>query len=162
MRVKAFVPDDFVAPSSLMGPNFKLRMLTIHDLIKDYDAVMSCADYLRGVFGPDHDWPPENLTLEQNLVDLGWHQKEFQQGYSFTYTVLSLDEKLCLGCVYIFPNIINENAADIYMWVRKSEFGNGLDKTLFSLVSSWIQELWPFKQVFYPYRSSDGDPLWIP
>jgi hypothetical protein len=45
----------------------------------------------------------EGLTLEQNLIDLGWHQKEFQRRRSFAYTVVHPSESQVLGCVYINP-----------------------------------------------------------
>ena len=64
-----FVADDFVVPQVLETSEFRLRMLTIHDLVKDYDAVMSSAEHLKAVW-PDSGWP-EGLTLEEDLIDLG-------------------------------------------------------------------------------------------
>ena len=101
--MSAFIPPDFSIPSGISTPEFRLRMLTVHDLVKDFDAVITSADRLRGIFGPDNRWP-EGLTLEQDLIDLGWHQKEFQLRRSFAYTVMSLDEAQCLGCVYVEPS----------------------------------------------------------
>ena len=66
-----------IAPAGIETNEFRLRMLTIHDVVKDYDAVMSSIDHLRGVFGPHSFWPSDDLTLEQDLIDLAWHQKEF-------------------------------------------------------------------------------------
>ena len=57
------VPDDFVVPENLVTETFRLRMLTIHDVVKDYDAVMTSRKYLQGVFGPRSDWPAEDLSL---------------------------------------------------------------------------------------------------
>jgi hypothetical protein len=48
--------------------------------------------------------PKDDLTLEQDLIDPGWHQKEFQKRSSFACTMMSLDESRCLGCVYILPS----------------------------------------------------------
>ena len=42
-----FVPTDFVVPSRLETSEFRLRRLTVHDVVKDYDAVMSSVDHLR-------------------------------------------------------------------------------------------------------------------
>jgi hypothetical protein len=151
---KKLVPDDFIVPVSVLGNDFKVRMLTIHDLVKDYDAVMSSIDHLQGIFGPDHDWPYQSLSLEQNLIDLGWHQKEFQRRTSFTYTVLSLDETQCLGCVYIFPYADLDQVAEVYMWVRKSEAETGLEEKLFQFIDAWLTQDWPFIRVVYPYRNS--------
>ena len=40
------------------------------DVVKDYDAVMTSVEHLRSSF-PLWGWPPDDLSLEQNLVDLG-------------------------------------------------------------------------------------------
>ena len=54
-----------------------MRMLTVNDVVKDYDAVMTGVEHLRTVW-PSGTWP-DGLTFEQDLIDLGWHQKEFQR-----------------------------------------------------------------------------------
>jgi len=146
------VPRDFIIPEVLETDKFRLRMLKVTDVVKDYDAVMTSIDHLRGVFGERIKWPSKNLTLEQDLIDLGWHQKEFQTRSSFAYTVMNLDESQCLGCLYIFPSRNPDNEVDVYMWVRKSEFDKGLDPILFKTVKDWITEKWPFKKVSYPVR----------
>ena len=62
------------------------------------------------------------------------------------------DESQCLGCMYIFPSRSPDFEADVFMWVRKSEFDKGLDPTLFKTVKDWIINKWPFKKVRYPGR----------
>lgn len=150
---KSFVPDNFNVPEKLETDKFRLRMLTVNDVVKDYDAVMTSIDHLQGVFGKRSTWPSKELTLEQDLIDLGWHQKEFQRRTSFAYTVMSLDESQCLGCVYLFPSQNEEVDAEIYLWVRQSEFEKGLDPILFDTVRNWIKKVWPFKNVLYPGRA---------
>jgi hypothetical protein len=150
---KRLVPADFDVPAALETPRFRLRMLTIHDVVKDYDAVMSSVDHLQGVLDDDSPWP-QGLTLEQDLIDLGWHQKEFQNRHSFTYTVMSLDEAQCLGCVYIYPSQEADFGADIFMWVRASEYAKGLDPVLYDTVKDWIKAAWPFTAVTYPGRET--------
>ena len=73
-------------------------MLTVNDLVRDYDAVMSSVDHLRSTYSQDSgsDWPA-GLTLEEDLVDLGWHQREFTLRISFAYTMMAPDESRCLG-----------------------------------------------------------------
>jgi hypothetical protein len=150
----SFVPAEFDAPAKLETADFRLRMLTVNDVVKDYDAVMTSVDHLQGVFGEGSRWPSPDLTLEQDLIDLGWHQKEFQKRSSFAYTVMSLDESRCLGCVYLYPpdEEQEEDAVDVYWWVRKSEYEKGLDPVLFAAVDEWIAEAWPFSAVNYPGR----------
>jgi len=147
-----FVPVDYIVPIVLENENFRLRTLTVNDVVKDYDAVMSSRDHLQGVFGPNDTWPPEDLTLEQDLIDLGWHQKEFQRRSSFTYTVVSLDEKRVLGCVYIFPTNRGDFDASITLWVRADSVDAGYDTILFDTVKTWMINCWPFKKAAYPGR----------
>ncbi len=148
----SLVPDDFEVPQVLDRERFRLRMLTIHDVVKDYDAVMSSIDHLQGVFGERSSWPSPSLTLEQDLIDLGWHQKEFRKRTSFTYTMMSRDEKRCLGAVYFYPSADAASDVDVYLWVRADEVAGGLDGELFATVRWWVQQSWPFRRVRYPGR----------
>jgi hypothetical protein len=146
-----FVPDTATIPAGIQTVDFKLRMLTINDLVKDYDAVMSSVEHLYGVFGSGESWP-EGLTLEEDLIDLGWHQKEFELRRSFAYTVMSLDETRCLGCVYIDPSDKSAYDASVVLWVRQSEIESGLDEKLLSTVKTWLSENWWFTNVAFPGR----------
>jgi hypothetical protein len=147
-----FVPTDFVVPATLETAEFRLRMLTVNDVVKDYDAVMTSVAHLQGVFGPHNPWPRDNLTFEQDLIDLGWHQKEFQTRRSFAYTMMSLDESRCLGCVYFYPSEKVGYDAMAILWVRGSEQGNGLDGRLLAVVRDWLARDWPFERVGFPGR----------
>lgn len=151
------IPQDFVVPEALDTDKFRLRMLKVTDVVKDYDAVMTSIKHLQGIFGPRSKWPSKDLTLEQDLIDLGWHQKEFQTRSSFAYTVMNLDESQCLGCVYIFQPRKEGFDTEVYMWVRKSANNEGLDPVLNEAVKKWISEKWPFKKVAYPGREISWD-----
>lgn len=157
--IKKFIPRDFKIPSTLESLRFRLRMLTINDVVKDYDAVMTSIKHLQKTkpFGPNHKWPTVELTFEQDLIDLGWHQKEFQKRTSFAYTMVNLDETECLGCLYIYPSNNPDYDAIIIMWVRQSEVANGLDEILSSSVKKWVKDTWPFKRVADPGRDVSWD-----
>lgn len=148
------VRDDFVVPLSLERPRFRLRMLTVHDLVRDFDAVMSSVEHLRTTYSLDSGstWP-EGLTLEEDLVDLGWHQREFTLRISFAYTVMAPDESRCLGCVYILPTLRHGHDAKVTMWVRADELSNGLDEELYRTVRDWIANAWPFRNPAFPGRT---------
>lgn len=148
-----FVPTDFLVPATLETDQFRLRMLTVNDVVKDYDAVMSSLEHLqrRRVF--NDSWPKSTLTLEQDLIDLGWHQKEFQTRRSFAYTVMSLDEAVCLGCVYIVPSPLPQIDARVYLWVRSSAVE--LDSVLEDVVRTWIEADWPFTTPVFPGRGHE-------
>lgn len=146
-----FVPHDFKIPDTLENEHLRIRMLTVNDVVKDYDAVMTSIAHLQEMY-PNSSWPSEDLSFEQDLIDLGWHQKEFQMRKSFAYTVVSPDESQVLGCLYINPTSRGDYDADITMWVRASVVSQGLDLILFTTVKEWISEDWPFKNPAYPGR----------
>src|SRR5689334_19468306 len=98
-----FLPRDFETPKGPENERFRLRPLTIHDVVKDYDAVMTSREHLWELFGERWGWPAATLTLEQDLIDLAWHQKEGQLKRSFAFAVLSPDESRVVGCVYVDP-----------------------------------------------------------
>lgn len=152
MHNPPLVPDDFTVPLLLETDRMRLRPLTIQDAVKDFEAVMESEERLRTVYEPGGTWPL-GLTLEQDIIELGWHQTEFQLRTSFAYTVVSLDEGSVLGCAYIYPTRKPGYDAEVTMWVRQSMVAGGLDEHLFETVERWISDVWPFKHPAYPGRS---------
>ena len=148
----AFLPRDFVVPAVVEHERFRMRSITINDLVKDYDAVMSSQAHLWSMFGDVWGWPQPDLTMEEDLVDLGWHQKEFQRRSSFDYAVMRPDESQLLGCVYVDPSSAEGVDAEVVWWVRASELASGLDDVLGDFLRTWI-EGWPFSKVLWPGRT---------
>jgi len=150
-----WLPAPLSIPQGLVGDGWRLRPLTVHDVVKDYDAVMSSRAQLWELFGPGSDWPLESLSLEQDLIDLAWHQKEFELRTSFTFTLVTLDGERVLGCVYAMPPppAANDRDAEVYHWVRSSERDSGLDAELARRLAQWFADEWPFERVAYPGRS---------
>jgi hypothetical protein len=149
MSENQFVPEDFDVPSKHETKEFRLRMLSVEDVEKDYEAVMETQERFHSM---GYSWPREGFTIEENLADLERHQEEFLNREAFAYTVVSLDEKHVLGCVYINPTEQENVDARINMWVRQSEFEKGMDPKLFNEVREWIARDWPFENVIYPNR----------
>lgn len=150
---KPFVPEEFEVPQQLETPLFRLRMLSVDDVHKDFEAVVSSAERLRSQFPQWKGWPREGFTIEENLEDLQGHQDEFERREAFAYTVVSLDESSVLGCLYINSSPDERFDAEVLMWVRESEHKRGLDSALFQAVKAWIKEEWPFERVAYPDRT---------
>ena len=142
-----FLPPEFTVPAVVETERFRLRSITIHDAFKDYDAVMSSREHLWSRFGAIWGWPAADLSIEQNIVDLAWHQKEFQLRSSFDYAAMSLDERRLLGCVYIDPPHEPGTDADVWFWARQSELSSGLENELGRFVASWLASAWPFGKV---------------
>lgn len=142
-----FVSPDFEVPETLETDRFRLRMLTVNDVVKDFEAVTTSKAHLQKVW--DGEWP-EGLTLEQNLIDLGWHQKEFQRRRSFAYTVVTPDESRVVGCVYIYPTRKGDYDAEVYFWARQSELASGLETELETALRTWLKVEWPFQNAALP------------
>ena len=150
-----FVPRDFQVPARLETTDFTLRTLTVDDVVKDYDAVITSVAHLQAIW-PGGTWP-QGLTLRQNLVDLGWHEKEFHLRQSFAYTVVSPSEDRVLGCVYINPSQKAGHDAVVYLWARQSELAAGLEDRLYAAVKAWLQTSWPFESAAFPGRDTSWE-----
>ena len=140
------VPEDFDVPAGLESERFRLRMLSVRDVVPDFEAIherLRPDGTARGAPG---------LTLEQNLVDLGWHEKEFQLRRSFAYTVVAPDESRVLGCVYLVPS--EQADVEVHLWVRRDAWDAGLDPELEHTVRAWVDERWPFASAVYPGRDA--------
>jgi hypothetical protein len=116
MKRPWFAPP-FQPPRLVEGDGFSLRPLTVRDAVQDFAAVMGSREALWALFGEGWHWPPEDLSLEADLVDLAWHQKEFELGTSFAWTVAARHESRLLGCAYLFPARLPDWEADAFFWV---------------------------------------------
>lgn len=134
-------------PRELLTERMRLRPLTIHDAVKDFDAVMTSRAEIWELFGPGTGWPADTLSLEQDIIDLAWHQKEFDIGGSYTFTVETLDASQVLGCVYLFPPTQASDDAEVFYWVRSSELAGGLPDHLWEALRRWLATDWGFQRV---------------
>lgn len=106
---------DYNIPREHSLGEFKLSALTLDDLERDFAAVMESAADIKAA-NPTLTWP-EGLTLQENLIDLAWHQKEFQSRRSFAWVIEGQNHHY-MGCLYIYPSITGDNSADIHWWWR--------------------------------------------
>ena len=154
MKSTPFVPDGLVITESVKTDLFLLEKLTVSHVELDYHAVMSSIDIIKKTRGGT-SWPFPEMTLEQDKLDLAWHQTEFELRCSFAYTILYLDKSKCLGCVYIYPpskpwlNYPEGSDAIVNFWVTQEAYNNGLYPKVFLFLKYWIYKNWPFKQVYY-------------
>jgi len=116
-----------------------LKALTIDDLDRDFEAVMESATNIKAA-NPKSSWP-DGLTRRKNLIDLAWHQREFEAKRSFAW-VIEDDTSTYLGCLYVYPSMAVENSADVVWWWRT---GAKVDQELFRKnLKAWIfGENWP-------------------
>lgn len=148
---KIFLAREHPVPAGIEHERFRVRAITIHDAVKDYDAVMTSAARLRERL-PLWGWPGDDLSLEDDLIDLAWHQREADYRKSFNYAVMSPDERRLLGCVYVDPPEKQGEDAVVAFWVRADEEDTGLEAELETAVRRWIASEWPFRAVRWPGR----------
>jgi len=146
------VQKHFIVPEKIANTKFIARKLCASDVYLDYLAVMSSIDTIRKTRGGS--WPTKDLTFEDDLIDLGWHQREFENKSTFAYTVMNPEETECLGCFYLYkPGTRKEPPkdadVDLSWWVTDKAYEQGLYEELFYILESWLKEKWPFQHIFY-------------
>jgi len=146
------LPQSVDVPQRFETERFHIRPLTVEDAERDYAAVTQNRERLRGTFGPADRWPSAALTLEQNRIDVAWHQKEFQRRDAFTYAIVDRDEAVELGCLYVQPTGAPEYEAAVYFWVAERAVNRGLTGAIETAIRTWIAETWPFQSLAYPGR----------
>jgi hypothetical protein len=147
-----FVPERFGVPAGLAAPAFRLVALGPQHNAADHAAWSASIAHIRATPGfQGSDWPPVGgMSLEANRADLERHARDFAERAGFTYTVLAPDGDDVLGCVYIYPSRDERHDADVRSWVRVDVAE--LDLPLYSAVSRWLAEDWPFAAVDYAGR----------
>lgn len=142
-----FVSKSFDVPFTAEAARFQLRALSIDDVVKDYEAVITSHEHLWHRFGEVWAWPATDISLEQNLIDLARHQSEFQQRTAFAYSVLSPDDARVLGCVYIYPPTSDDVDANVWFWARQSEIASKLEQSIETFLMMWLRNSWSFGRV---------------
>jgi hypothetical protein len=154
-----FVPATFEPPTGLVAPEYTLEPLGPRHNESDYVAWSSSISHIQATPGfPWGKWPHE-MSLAENLSDLEMHERDFQSGAGFTYTVLDPESGEVIGCLYIYPRRRGdgEDASDqsaceasVRSWVRADRAE--LDVPLWRAVSAWLEADWPFERIAYAPR----------
>ncbi len=165
---KSMVPEGFNVPERLVTETFTLRPLLAKDAEVDFEAWTTSVEHLQGIFGPRSSWPSTDIGLEDNTIDLAWHQREHEMRSSFAFAVVSPDDTTSLGCVYFTSARKLGYEVETYYWVRASQLRSGLDIALGDAVRSWLKDDWPFQRIAYPgrdvqwpqYEALEDQPHW--
>jgi len=131
--------EDVDLPRFAELPGFRLTPLSPEAVEEDYQAVVSSAGVLTGLFGSD--WPL-GLTLEDNRIDLAWHDREFTARRSFAWIVRDADGSY-LGCAYIYPEIGMRGRAEIVTWIRDRPDRHVLGAALQGQLNAWFDAVLP-------------------
>jgi hypothetical protein len=142
------LPDGFEAPTAFEGDGFRLEPLGPQHNERDHAAWMSSIAHIRATPGFPHGSWPEPMSLEQNLEDLVRHAGDFEARTGFTYSIL--DGQDVIGCVYIYPTEREGHDAEVSSWVTEARAE--LDVVVWSTLSTWLAEVWPFSRPYYAER----------
>jgi len=145
------LPDSFEPPETLIKEQYILKILSPKHNEIDYEAWTSSRDELQGIFGPSDDWPPYNYSPEQNLADLEKHYREFNKKIAYAYTILSPDQAICIGCLYIRPTYAKDYDARVDFWFRNSH--KNLESQFFDELKMWLKNDWQFNKPAFPGRT---------
>ncbi len=141
--MKSFLPENFSPPTQIATDAFVMVPLAPEHNAIDFDAWSTSIPELKGVFGPGNSWPENVTSLSKNLRDLEKHYAGFLARTECTYTVLTLDETRCLGCVYLRPSKTEDFDCRVDFWVRTSD--RHLQPHLFTFLQKWLADSWPFR-----------------
>ncbi|MCK8061715.1 MULTISPECIES: hypothetical protein [unclassified Fusibacter] len=148
-----FIEDDFIPPFDVVEDHFILRKLTVDEVEKDFNALMSSKESLRQIFSIDDDWPKDTMTIEENYRDLKIHQDEFDNREGFAYTVVNKEDTECIGCVYIWPWIHGTYDSLVFYWVTDKVKLLGFEDQLGVYLNKWLKEFWRFEHPLMPGRN---------
>lgn len=140
----------FEAPASVQEQLFYLEPLAPQHNELDYEAWQSSVQELQGIFGPGHEWPKAEYTKTKNLEDLQRHYREFECGEAYAYTILSPDQSLCIGCVYIQPPQVTAYDAHVDFWFRNSH--KHLEAPFLVWLKNWLARDWALDTIAFPGR----------
>ena len=161
MYRKPLVPEEFIVPLKVRMEKFVLKPLTIECVDLDFEAVQHSVDK------EGNPTPRPDLTKQQNLIDLAWHQKEFQKRSSFAYTILSPGEKECWGCLYVYPADNNKEIEVVVdFWLTSNAYRKFGMQSVGKIIEQWLMEYWSFGiinliplQMILRCKASDGE-IW--
>lgn len=140
---------------------FIVRPLVPTDVVLDHEAVMSSRQFLYH-WEQDPPYPPEDFSVDDNLVDLEQMDGEHRNGTRYTYTVMDADESRVLGCIYLLPNddrmyrtarVTSHDGTDlssvdatVSFWVRVSTWEDGFERTVLSAILDWLRDDWAIER----------------
>jgi hypothetical protein len=145
LRAISFIPDDFEPPRELELGDVHLSVLCLDDLDPDYEAVMETGSALHGLFHEGHRWP-DGLTRRDDLIDLAWHEKEFERRSSFAWGLWRFDSNRYLGSAYVYPDPGRRATAHAVHWIRSGETDRDLRSRFKAEWEAWVRS-WPIPSV---------------
>jgi hypothetical protein len=116
----------------------RLTPLSPAEAEEDFEAVMASAHVLDEVFG---DWPA-GLTLENNRIDLAWHEREFTSRRSYSWIIRD-DGGAYVGCFYLYPSLGTRGKTEAILWLCDLPDRAALAQGLKTSLGDWLVQVLP-------------------
>jgi hypothetical protein len=119
--------------------DYRLSPLSPAQVDEDFAAVTGSARVLRGHFGDD--WP-DGLTREENLIDMGWHEREFTTRRSFAWIIRDPGGTY-LGCAYLYPEPGMRGHGKVVTWMCDTPGRRILLAAFNTAFDTWLRPFLP-------------------
>lgn len=161
MHLQGFIrrlatPEGTSVPRELVFGHVRARAITRDDLHDDVAGINASLDTIRRTRGGQ--WPAGPVREEENYADLVWHEVEFRDGGSYTYTLRDAEDRY-LGCLYLYPMggrtpLTEERLrddVDVSWWVTTEAYEAGWYLRSYEAIQAWLADDLPFRS---PYVSN--------
>lgn len=162
-----FWQQQWTVPGEAESNNLIIRPIRESDKARFFHSYMTSQKWLYKKLG--WAWPSEKSTLEQNSTMVDYHLEQVEQKTAFTYVVLDKSDNSIIGAVYMVPvaserqenSGISKSAynAEVSWWLLESAVDNNLHNDLFALLTRWLGESWPWRQVMFPVSENNATAL---
>lgn len=153
-KKKLVLPADFAPPRELVYEDLVARALIREHLADDLRGINSSIDLIRRTRGGP--WPEGPVTEDFDYADLVWHEVEFRDESSFTYSVYRSDGEY-VGCAYLYPlggrteltEQLLDYDVDVSWWVVPRAYERGYYEKLYAALRHWLASEFPFWRPYY-------------
>ncbi len=155
MYPRKLVPDRFEVPTRIEVEGVILAPIGLASWVKDVHAVRHVREYMiqnpgLEILNPGLELPGDMLF---GLSDACYLDKLWRLRASFTYGIMTPDEREELGCLYVYGTRKLGYEAEVVSWVRSDDLRE-LGEKIYQFAESWVPEQWPFEAITWPGRKT--------
>ncbi len=161
LRKALSLPEGVDAPMRLEFDDFYAKPLTRADLDADLEGVNSSLEIIRETRGGS--WPSGQISREDDLLDLAWHEREFNSGDSYAYVIYTNND-VYLGCFYLYgigsrTSLTGETIdydVDASWWVTSKAYEEGYYEKVYAALQQWLEQDFKFAKISYSNKVIPG------
>lgn len=164
-----FWQDSWVVPDYAEGNTLLIRPIKASDANRLFHSYMTSQKWLYQRLG--WAWPSEKSTLDQNKTMVNYHIQQAREHTAFTFVVVDKRDDSIVGAVYMVPVAdrrqekngvpITAYNAEVSWWLLKSAVNDNLHNNVFSLLTHWLENSWPWRQVLFPVSEKNTSAVQV-